>query len=96
MLVLSREDQYKYHFKKWKIKKNFSRETKRKLLDKGQERADAGKRTAFSVRNKPVDSKRLLREVKRDSKREIALKPTASGQLAIQQFLLGFQFGPSM
>lgn len=97
--VSSREGQYKYHIhRKWKIQKSLKTAVKRKLLEKGQERANAGKRTAFSVGNKPVDTKKLLRDVKRDSKVEIVLNPTASGQSVIQQLLPGFgaQLGPSM
>jgi hypothetical protein len=98
ILAPLREDQYKYHFKKWKVTKNLTRSTKRKLLDKGKERADAGKRTAYSLNDKPVDSKRLLREAKNDSKLDIALKPSANGQVHIQRVLPGFgrQLGASM
>ncbi|KAI9933967.1 hypothetical protein MW887_005039 [Aspergillus wentii] len=95
---VAREDQYKYQFRKWKIKKNLNKSLKRKMMDKGDERAGDGKRTAFSLGDKPVDNKRLLREVKRESKIDMALTPSANGQTDMQRMLPGFglQAGPGI
>ena len=71
---------------------------KRKLLDQCQERSDAGKRTAISLNNRPVNANRLLRDVKKEEKQSIVLRPTANASTNIGQILPGFglQFGPSM
>ena len=71
---------------------------KRKLLDKCQERSDAGKRTAISLNNRPINSNRLLQEVKEEGKQDIVLRPTAGISAGIGQILSGssLQFGASM
>jgi hypothetical protein len=85
-----REKQYKYHFKKWGIKKHLCQTTKRKLLDKGQQRAAGGKRTRYALDDKEIDAKRLLREARSDSKRDIILNPSATGQVGVRRILSGF------
>jgi hypothetical protein len=95
---LLREDQYKYHFRKWKIKKSLKAPLKRKLVEKAQERAAQGKRTAYAVGNRPINGRKLLREVKGKIDIDIALKPVTGGQGGIQPFLGGFAllFGSGM
>jgi hypothetical protein len=56
--------QYKDRITKWGLEKKIKTAEMEAIIRKQQERALQGKRSAFLVRNKPVDSKKIARYIK--------------------------------
>ncbi|MCJ1428601.1 hypothetical protein MMC29_006511 [Sticta canariensis] len=68
---------YKYHFKKWKLKKNIPTSKKEAMLRIRQQRTDAGKPTAFHYKGMKVDDNKLRRHVKESVRRDVARRSVA-------------------
>jgi hypothetical protein len=96
----NRESEYKYHFKKWKWKKNLSSSKKEKLLKIRQKRAEAGKSTLFQdeISGKRVDEKQLRRYLKESMRRDTARMHARISNPMDLKALTGssFTFGSSM
>ncbi|KAI9660396.1 MAG: hypothetical protein M1821_009746 [Bathelium mastoideum] len=59
------ETQYKYRFlKKWGWKKNVPEAKKKQIVERSQSRASIGKSTTATYKGKPVDPKKLRRQIK--------------------------------
>ncbi|MCJ1469539.1 hypothetical protein MMC07_008172 [Pseudocyphellaria aurata] len=69
---------FKYHLKKWKLKKNISTSKKGAMLNIRRQRTETGKKTAFIYKGAKVDDKKLRRQVKANVRREVARRPVGT------------------
>ena len=83
------EVQYKYQFKKWGWKKNIPATKKAAIVERGQTRAALGKSTTATFQGREVDRKKLRRQAKEATRKEIALKATADRAESQQSSLFG-------
>jgi hypothetical protein len=90
-VVLDRENQYKYHFKKWGWRRSLPTKKKETLSSQLQSRAAAGKlSSSMTYQGRPVDQKqirRYLKEAARKATRDIVRgeRTTAVLQLPFKQ-----------
>lgn len=89
-----REPQYKYHFRKWKWKKNISMSKKNEIVRYRQSQAAAGRSTQLEYKGKTVEEKKLRRHLKQTVKRDIAINHPGNmfgdiTKLTGSKFLLG-------
>ena len=89
-----RETQYKYHFRKWKWKKNLSASKKEALCGIRHTRAERGKSTVFrsELLGKDVEEKKLRRYLKETTRRNVAMTSTGNPHLGELKILLGTSF----
>ena len=80
----------KYHFKKWKWKKNLPSKAKSAIATQLQTRAAAGKSsTAITFQGRPVDSKKIRRHLKEAARKDIVLRCDLGNSETSQQILSG-------
>lgn len=83
MLIQNSEAQYKHQFKKWDLRKYVPSSKKDKIVQRYQVRAQSGKASVITYKNQNVDERKLVRQVKRITKKDIAFqRPAASSQAA--------------
>ena len=92
-----RESQYKYHFKKWKWKRNISTSKKEALCKIRNTRAEAGRSTQFEYHGKTVEEKKLRRHMKNNIRKGPAMLRPANDKMD-WKILTGstFKLGNSM
>ena len=69
-LTLRRVHQYKYRFDKWGWKKSITSRTKARIIDKSQQRLNAGQETIVRYQNRTVDTRKLIRFEKAQMKKQ--------------------------
>ncbi|MCJ1264032.1 hypothetical protein MMC22_003903 [Lobaria immixta] len=83
---------YKYHFKKWKLKKNIPTPKKEAMLNIRRQRTEAGKPTTFLYNGTKVEDKKLRRQVKESARREVARRPVVADRGEQLRILSGSAF----
>ena len=81
-LTPRRVHQYKYRFDKWGWKKSISSRTKARIIDKSQQRLNAGQETVVRYQNRTVDTRKLIRFEKAQMKKhafEVLFPRNSSG-----------------
>lgn len=84
LLIFSRSDresQYKYHFKKWKWKRNMSTSKKEALCKIRNTRTVAGRSTRFEYQGKIVEEKKLRRHMKNNMRKGPAMLRPANNEM---------------
>ena len=64
--------QYKYRFDKWGWKKSISSKAKARIIEKSQQRLNAGLGTVVRYQSRPIDSRKLIRFEKAQKKKKEA------------------------
>ena len=99
-LIPFREPQYKYHFRKWKWKKNISTPKKEAMCGIRHSRAEIGKATVFrsELLGKNIEEKKLRRYLKETTRSRVAMTRTKDLDPRELKILLGtsFQLSESM
>lgn len=72
------EAHYKYQIKKWKMKKNTSKDKKAAICRVVKSRAQQGKTSVIKRGSKDFDTKNLQRYLKAEAKKAIELQPVSS------------------
>lgn len=98
IFFLNRKHDYKYHFKKWKLKKNISTAKKDAMLNIRRQRTEAGKATVFKYNGIEVEDKKLRRQAKESIRRDVARRPVTADRGGELRLLSGsaFQVSNSM
>ena len=77
------EAQYKYQFTRWGLRKNVPSSKKDRMIEKCQIRAQSGKGSVITYKNQNVNTRKLVRQVKKITKKDIVFqRPTVGSQAA--------------